>query len=182
MKTAIVNLGTILTGDWRAPFAAGDSIVMDEGKIVLVGTAAASEVESCDVVIDADGAVAVPGLIDSHVHVTFGDYTPAPARTVGFLARKLRSRREPRTAITASEVHVPGRPKDPEGVKCAGRGRDEILRALPSGQHACLRRLGDPGSPASRSADFEERLARKGVWLAKAGFGAFDTPSSGMPR
>ena len=42
MKTAIVNLGVILTGDWREPVAAGDSIVMNEGKIVHVGTAAAS--------------------------------------------------------------------------------------------------------------------------------------------
>ena len=28
MKTAIVNLGTIVTGDWRDPFAPGDSILM----------------------------------------------------------------------------------------------------------------------------------------------------------
>ena len=44
MKTAIVNLGVILTGDWRDPVAAGDSIVMDAGKITHVGTAAASQV------------------------------------------------------------------------------------------------------------------------------------------
>ena len=31
MKTAIVNLGTIVTGDWRKPTAAGDTIVMDDG-------------------------------------------------------------------------------------------------------------------------------------------------------
>ena len=43
MKTAIVNLGVILTGDWRAPVVAGDSIVMDQGKIVQVGTTAASQ-------------------------------------------------------------------------------------------------------------------------------------------
>ena len=28
MKTASVNLGSIVTGDWRDPFAAGDSIIM----------------------------------------------------------------------------------------------------------------------------------------------------------
>ena len=71
MKTAIVNLGVILTGDWREPRAPGDSIVMDEGRIVHVGTAAASQIAACDVVIDADGATAIPGLIDSHVHITF---------------------------------------------------------------------------------------------------------------
>ena len=46
MKTAIVNLGVILTGDWRDPVAAGDSIVMDAGKITHVGTAAAAQVAS----------------------------------------------------------------------------------------------------------------------------------------
>ena len=29
MKTAIVNLGPILSGYWRAPYASGDAILMD---------------------------------------------------------------------------------------------------------------------------------------------------------
>jgi len=61
MKTAIVNLKTIVSGDWRLPFAHGDTIVMDGGRIVHVGTADASMIEACDVVIDADGAVAISG-------------------------------------------------------------------------------------------------------------------------
>src|ERR1700719_4717796 len=135
MKTAIVNLGAILSGDWRAPLASGDSIVMDEGKIVLVGTAAASQVESCDVVIDADGAVAIPGLIDSHVHVTFGDYTPRQ-RTVGFLESYVHGGTT--TAITASEVHVPGRPKDPEGVKAlAVAAMKSFAHYRPGGMRVC---------------------------------------------
>mgnify|MGYP001403672229 CR=1 FL=1 len=38
MKTAIVNINTIVTGDWRDPTAEGDTIVMDEGKIVEEGS------------------------------------------------------------------------------------------------------------------------------------------------
>jgi enamidase len=114
MKTAIVNLGTIVTGDWRNPFAAGDTIVMADGKIVSVGTASTAAVEACDVVIDADKATAVPGFIDSQVHITFGDYTPRQ-KTVGFLESYVHGATT--TSISASEVHVPGRPKDPEGVK-----------------------------------------------------------------
>src|ERR1700736_4301638 len=104
MKTAIVNLGKIITGDWREPAGSGDSILMADGKIVSVGTASASTVESCDVIIDADRATAIPGLIDSHVHVTFGDYTPRQ-KTVGFLESYVQGGTT--TAISAAEVHVP---------------------------------------------------------------------------
>ena len=60
MKTAIVNLGAIVTGDWRDPYAKGDSILMAEGKIVSVGTS--GDLKTYDVVIDADGATAIPGV------------------------------------------------------------------------------------------------------------------------
>ena len=176
MKTAIVNLGVILTGDWREPLAPGDSIVMDEGKIVHVGTAAASQIAACDVVIDADGATAIPGLIDSHVHITFGDYTPRQ-RTVGFLESYVHGGTT--TSISASEVHVPGRPKDPEGVKALAVAAMKCFENYrPGGMRVCA------GSvilePGLKEQDFEE-LARKGVWLAKAGFGAFDTPFDYAP-
>jgi len=84
MKTAIVNLGRILSGEWRDPFVEGDSILMEHGKIQQVGVVADAELAQCDVVIDADRATAIPGLIDSQVHNTFGDYTPRQ-KTVGFL-------------------------------------------------------------------------------------------------
>ena len=176
MKTAVVNLGTIVTGDWREPVASVDSILMADGKIVSVGAASASAVESCDVIIDADGATAIPGLIDSHVHVTFGDYTPRQ-KTVGFLESYLHGGTT--TAITASEVHVPGRPKDPVGVK-----------ALAVAAHKCFEQYRPGGmrvhagsiilEPGLTEADFEE-VAKQGVWLAKAGFGAMTTPFDYVP-
>ena len=39
MKVAIVNLGQIVSGDWRDPFAAGDTIITEGERIVSVGTA-----------------------------------------------------------------------------------------------------------------------------------------------
>ncbi|MBL4639712.1 MAG: hypothetical protein JKY57_04200, partial [Kordiimonadaceae bacterium] len=56
MKVAIVNIGVIVTGDWREPIGKGDTILTDGGLISRVGTATAAEVEACDVVIDAAGA------------------------------------------------------------------------------------------------------------------------------
>jgi len=109
MRIAIVNIGSIVSGDLDAPFVAGDAILTEDDRIVSTGSASAREVEGCDVVIDAGGSTAIPGLIDSHVHITFGDYTPRQ-KTVGYLESYLHG--GVTTAISASEVHVPGRPRD----------------------------------------------------------------------
>lgn len=176
MKTAIINLGTILSGDWREPYVKGDAILMDGGKIVAAGSVAADAMKACDVVIDADGATAIPGLIDSQVHNTFGDYTPRQ-KTVGFLESYTHG--GVTTAISASEVHVTGRPKDPEGVKALAVAAMKCFEHFrPGGMRVWA------GSvimePGLVEEDFAE-IARKGVWLAKAGFGAVKTPYEYAP-
>lgn len=114
MRVAIVNIGAIVSGDWRHPLIAGDTVICESGLIAAVGTASPAAVEAADVVIDAGGTTLMPGLIDSHVHITFGDYTPRQ-QTVGYLDSYVHGGTT--TAISASEVHVPGRPKDVDGVK-----------------------------------------------------------------
>jgi enamidase len=176
MKTAIVNLATIVTGDWRDPYAPGDAILMENGLIKAVGTLSAEQISACDVVIDADGATAIPGLIDSQVHNTFGDYTPRQ-KTVGFLESYVHGGTT--TSISASEVHVPGRPKDPEGVKALAVAAMKCFQDFrPGGMrvHAGSIIL----EPGLTEADFKE-VAGKGVWLAKAGFGAVKTPYDYVP-
>ena len=176
MKTAIVNLATIVTGDWRRPFAKGDSILMNKGRITKVGTITARDIETCDVVLDADGMTAMPGMIDSQVHVAFADYTPRQ-RTIGFLESYLHGGTT--TSITASEVHVPGRPSDPEGVKAlAVTAKKCFDNYRPGGMrvHAGAIIL----EPGLTQADFDE-VAAMGVWIAKAGFGAVKTPFEYSP-
>jgi enamidase len=176
MKTAIVNLGQIVSGDWHSPFATGDAILIEGNRIASVGGASAAMVESADVVIDADGMTAIPGLIDSHVHVTFGDYTPRQ-RAVGYLESYLHG--GVTTAISASEVHVPGRPRDVEGVKALALAAQRCFADYrPGGMRVIA------GSvilePGLQRADFDE-LASKGVTLAKAGFGAVKTSYDYVP-
>src|SRR6202453_5032817 len=131
MKTAIVNIGQIVSGDWKSPFQSGDAILCEDGLIQSVGTLSVHEVSSADVVIDAGGATAIPGLIDSHVHITFGDYTPRQ-KTVGYLESYVHGGTT--TAISASEVHVPGRPSDPDGIKAlAAAARKSFERYRPGG-------------------------------------------------
>jgi enamidase len=176
MKIAIVNLGPIVSGNWKEPFAKGDSILTENGRITSVGPMSSAQVEAADVVIDADGMTAIPGLIDSHVHITFGDYTPRQ-RTVGYLESYLHGGTT--TAISASEVHVPGRPRDPEGVKALALAAQRCFAEYrPGGMRVIA------GSvilePGLRAEDFKE-LAAKGVTLAKAGFGAVKTAYDYVP-
>jgi enamidase len=174
MKVAIFNIAKILSGDIAQPVASGDTILMADGKIVSIGSG--GDAADCDVAIDAGGMMAMPGLIDSHVHITFGDYTPRQ-KTVGFLESYTHG--GVTSCISASEVHVPGRPRDPAGVKAlaiAARKSFETYRPGGMRVHAGSVIL----EPGLTQADFAE-MAGEGVWLAKAGFGAFATPYDYAP-
>ena len=176
MKVAITNLGQIVSGNWREPLASGDTIIIDSERITSVGSAPANSMSKADVVIDADGMTAMPGLINSHVHITFGDYTPRQ-RTVGYLESYLHGGTT--TAISASEVHVPGRPRDVEGVKALAVAAQRCFADYrPGGMRVIA------GSvilePGLQAADFRE-LVQKGVRLAKAGFGAVKSSYDYVP-
>ena len=176
MKTAIVNCGRIVSGDWRAPWVEGDAILMNSGKILQVGKVSDADLAQCDVVIDADRATAIPGLIDSQVHNTFGDYTPRQ-KTVGFLESYVHG--GVTTAISASEVHVPGRPKDPAGVKALAVAAMKCFEHYrPGGMRVWAGAV--ILEPGLVERDFEE-IAAQGVWLAKAGFGGVKTPYDYAP-
>src|SRR6185437_13209384 len=174
MKVAIFNLGKILTGDLAAPTAVAATIILTAGKIESVGTGGSDG--EYDVEIDAGGMTAMPGLIDSHVHITFGDYTPRQ-KTVGFLESYIHG--GVTTCISASEVHVPGRPRDPAGVKAlaiAARKSFDMYRPGGMRVHAGSVIL----EPGLAETDFAE-MRKQGVWLAKAGFGNFATPYEYAP-
>jgi enamidase len=176
VKSAIINLGCIVSGDWRKPLVDGDSILIDGDKISKVGSVADADLNDCDLVVDANGVTACPGFIDSHVHIAFGDYTPR-LTAVGFLQNYLHGGTT--TAISACEVHVPGTPHHVETVKAlavAAKGCWDNLR--PGG----MRVIGGNVilEPGMTDSDFKE-LAEKGIWLAKAGFGDVKTPFDYVP-
>jgi enamidase len=174
MKVAIFNIAKILSGDIESPVVDGDAILLLDGKIDVIGSA--GNPAECDAAIDAGGMMAMPGLIDSHVHITFGDYTPRQ-KTVGFLESYLHG--GVTTCISASEVHVPGRPRDPAGVKALAITAKKCFESYrPAGMrvHAGSIIL----EPGLSQADFAE-MQQQGVWLAKAGFGAFASPYEYAP-
>jgi enamidase len=111
VTTLVRNIGTLVSGDIARPVLDGDSVVIRDGRIAAVGRGLDAD---ADTVIDARGTTVIPGLIDSHVHPVFGDFTPRQ-RTVDFIDSAMNG--GVTTAISAGEVHLPGRPKDIVGLK-----------------------------------------------------------------
>lgn len=176
-KTKVVNLGLVLSGLVDEPILEVDTLLVEGGMIAALGRAADVAESSVDRVIDARGCAVTPGLIDSHVHPVLGDYTPRQEQ-VGFLESELHG--GVTTAISAGEVHLPGRPKDPAGVKA--------LAIVAAKSFAAFR----PGGmkvkggavilePGLTEGDFEE-MASNGVrTVAEIGLGQVKSPEDAAP-
>ena len=172
--TLIRNIGQIVSGDIARPLLDGDSIAIDRGKIAAVGRGLDGDAET---VIDARGSTVVPGLIDSHCHPVFGDFTPRQ-RTVDFIESGLHGGIT--TMISAGEVHLPGRPKDIVGLKA--------LAVVAARAYANLRPAGvkvHAGAPILELGMVEEdfaEMARAGVRLVgEIGLGSVKTGKDAAP-
>jgi enamidase len=113
-KLVIRNLGLVLSGDLDRPILDADTIVVVDGRIAAIGKGAGLDLERADMVIDAKGSAVSPGLIDSHCHPVFGDWTPRQNQ-LGWIEMGVNG--GVTTLVSAGEVHLPGRPKDAVGVK-----------------------------------------------------------------
>ena len=154
-----------------APLAA-ETLRVEAGRVVSVGAATAE----ADVVVDAAGAVAAPGLVDTHCHVVFGDYTPRQ-HAVGFLESYLHG--GVTQVMSASEVHLPGRPRDRAGVKALAVAAQRAWTGFRPGG-VKVRGGSLICEPVLREPDFAE-LAAEGVRYMKVGFGAFADPLEAVP-
>src|SRR5262245_9903681 len=174
MKTLIRNIATVVSGDIRRPLLEADSIQIEDGRITAVGKGLE---DAADTVIDAKGSTVIPGLIDSHCHPVFGDFTPRQ-RTVDFIDSGLNGGLT--TMISAGEVHLPGRPKDIVGLKA--------LAIVAAKAYANLRRAGVKVRAVAPllelglgEEDFAE-MARAGVRLVgEIGLGSVRTGKDAAP-
>ena len=114
MDMLIRNIGQIVSGNIKAPLLDGDAVLVKDGRITAVGNEQTLDVAGVEQIIDANGCTLFPGLIDSHVHVVVGDYTPRQ-NTLGFIESCLHG--GVTSMISAGEVHIPGRPKNAAGLK-----------------------------------------------------------------
>jgi enamidase len=113
-KLVVTNIGLLLSGALEAPIIDADTIVAESGRITAIGKRADCDTGNARVTIDAHGCAVSPGLIDSHVHPVFGDWTPRQGQ-FGWIDSFLHG--GVTTMVSAGEVHLPGRPRDIVGVK-----------------------------------------------------------------
>ena len=174
---SIINLGLILSGELAQPIAAGDCVLVEDGRISAVGDTSQIGGAEADTVVDAVGGAVMPGLIDSHFHVVFGEYQPRQ-KVVDFIDSYVHG--GVTSMISAGEIHTPGRPRDKAGVKALAIAAQRSYAAFhPTGAkvHAGAVVL----EPTLDEADFAE-MADAGIWLAKYGFGDYADPSDGEPQ
>ncbi len=113
-KLVVKNIGLLLTGALEAPLGDADTLVIAGGKIAAMGKFADCDTDGATTTIDAHGCAVSPGLIDSHVHPVFGDWTPRQNQ-FGWIESFLHG--GVTGMVSAGEVHLPGRPRDIVGLK-----------------------------------------------------------------
>jgi enamidase len=113
-KVVIRNVGLMLSGDIDRPLLEADTVVIDDALITAVGRERDCDLAGATTIIDARQTCLAPGLIDSHVHPVFGDWTPRQNQ-IGWIDSTLHG--GVTTMISAGEVHLPGRPRDIVGLK-----------------------------------------------------------------
>jgi enamidase len=113
-KVVIRNVGLMLSGDIDKPILDADTIVVVDGVITAVGREKDCDIAQARTEIDCRKTCVAPGLIDSHVHPVFGDWTPRQSQ-LNWIDSTMNG--GVTTMISAGEVHLPGRPKDIVGLK-----------------------------------------------------------------
>lgn len=167
-STIIRNIGLLLSGDLAQPVLAADAILITDGRIVAIGRAQDLPDAPGAAVIDAKGGAVAPGLIDSHVHPVFGDWTPRQNQ-IGWVESFLNG--GVTTMISAGEVHLPGRPRDIVGLKAlAIAAQRSFANARPAGVKVLA------GAPVLEKgmveSDFAELAAAGVTLLGEVGLGS----------
>ena len=176
-KVLLKSIGTIVSGDIADPILSGDAVLIEDRKFKQIGSQGDLDAGDAELIIDCDGATVTPGLFDSHCHTVLGDYTPRQKQT-GFLESEVHG--GVTTFISAGEVHLPGRPKDPTGTKA--------LAILAAKSFANFRPGGGKvvgGAVILEKglvqSDFEE-LAKEGVrTVGEIGLGTIKNPEDAAP-
>lgn len=159
-KTAIVNIGKLVTGDLKKDISESEMILIEGKRIKKVGNKSEIKLSSMDKIIDANGMAVIPGLIDSHVHPSIGNWTER-FKSMDYYETILLS--GVTSVISQGELHIKGRPKDPSGIKALAILAKKIYETFrPGGVRVYAGALLLDSKLVEE--DFKE-LAEHGIWL-----------------
>lgn len=157
MRIALINAGSVVSGELANPLIEAEAIIFDDGKIHLGGR---DEIGDADLRVDLGGATVMPGLFDTHLHPSLNDFTERQD-ALGYISRSVAG--GVTSFISAGECHVPGRPLDGPGAKALAIAAHKVFTGFrPNGAkvHAGAVLL----EPGLTREDFNE-MANEGVWL-----------------
>jgi enamidase len=97
----VEDIGLLVHGDRAIAPVRDTTLVIEDGVIAGIGTSALAP----DQVLSAGGLTVMPGLIDGHIHPTFGEWTPAQD-AIGWIHNYLHGGTT--SMVSAGELHIPG--------------------------------------------------------------------------
>jgi enamidase len=97
----VEDIGVLVHGDRTVAPLRDTTIVIEDGVIAGIGTSHVAP----DAVLSAGRLTVMPGLVDGHVHPTFGEWTPAQD-SIGWILNYLHGGTT--SMVSAGELHIPG--------------------------------------------------------------------------
>jgi len=178
MKTALVNIGKLVTGDIDRPLSDADAILVENGLVARISSR--SRLGDYDREVDVNGMTVCPGFIDAHVHNTIDDWAPMQ-REIGWLENALWVGT---TTIISEGEQGPGFPRfydDPVGTKATAILAKKVFDNWRPGGALKMEAGAVVLVSGLTEEDFRE-MAEAGVWLvAEIGGGGLYRPDDVRP-
>ena len=133
-STAIVNIGKLVSGDYRTGLLDADTVLIRDGKIAAFGKREDMDITGVDHVVDVKGLIVSPGLIDAHTHPVIGDWHPRH-NVIGWMDGALHG--GVTTIVSMGASTIQGRPSDPAGETIGDGPKDQVRRLMEG--HRCRR-------------------------------------------
>ncbi|BBX36171.1 adenine deaminase [Mycolicibacterium mageritense DSM 44476 = CIP 104973] len=97
----VEDIGLLVHGDATRKPLRDTTLLIEDGRIAGIGV----DHPHPDRVLSAGGLTVIPGLVDGHVHPTFGEWTPAQ-NSIGWIGNYLHGGTT--SMVSAGELHIPG--------------------------------------------------------------------------
>lgn len=180
----------MVSGDLEKDIIDADTLVIEDGKIGLIGKEAKLKLSDVDTILDAGGTTLIPGLIESHAHpvllrsgpflrdVHLPEMAKSKIHISGWLEASMHA--GVTTILSAGELTVSGRGRSALAAKELAIAAKHVYKHLRYGGvkvHAGAVFL----EKGLTEQDFRE-MAHQGVWLvAEIGLGTVQTPEEAKP-